>query len=440
MLPEPADETGTHRVPQTADETGTHRAPQTADETGTHRAPRIADELDDTSKMRAALKSDGLAPVAVEQVTPGSAATEAGAGEAFDDDEQFDLDSTDRFEVLNDVPDSAYPDDKDDDRDENEDEEDLFVRAMREHDVAPNAGERAASGGHAPVTERTAAAERVVPAERTAPAQDIPLVPPPPPTRRASATAGVHARPGQPVVTPFPRRAASTPGVKVSAPASPRAATGGTPLARAGTRPDAPNWFADAPVRVADDELRPGTTGDDLQPRGTATFWAIGGLVLALALVAQLTHFYRQELVRDPNIGPILRGIYNWIGVPLAPHWDLDAFEVRQWGADDAGSDAGQLTVRASIRNRATFAQPLPLLRLEFEDRFGEALASRDFEPREYLKDPHQATRLLAPNAATEAELVIAGMSKEAVGGGYRLDVCMRDDKLGIRCALSPSR
>ena len=46
---------------------------------------------------------------------------------------------------------------------------------------------------------------------------------------------------------------------------------------------------------------------------------------------------------------------------------------------------------------------------------------------------------MLAPNAATEAELVIVGTSKDAMGG-YRLDVCMRDDKLGIRCALSPSR
>ena len=29
------------------------------------------------------------------------------------------------------------------------------------------------------------------------------------------------------------------------------------------------------------------------------------------------------------------------------------------------------MTVRASIKNRATFAQPMPLLRLDLEDRFG---------------------------------------------------------------------
>ena len=33
------------------------------------------------------------------------------------------------------------------------------------------------------------------------------------------------------------------------------------------------------------------------------------------------------------------------------------------------------LTVRASLTNRAEHAQPYPLLRLEFEDRFGAAVA-----------------------------------------------------------------
>jgi hypothetical protein len=79
----------------------------------------------------------------------------------------------------------------------------------------------------------------------------------------------------------------------------------------------------------------------------------------------------------------------------------------------------------------------MPLLRLELEDRFGETVARRDFEPREYLKDPGQATRLLAPNAATEAELAIVGAANDAVG--YRLDVCMRDADGAVRCAQPTS-
>jgi hypothetical protein len=91
------------------------------------------------------------------------------------------------------------------------------------------------------------------------------------------------------------------------------------------------------------------------------------------------------------------------------------------------------MTVRASIRNGAAFAQPLPLLRLELDDRFGGTVARRDFRPAEYLKDPAQATRLLAAGAATEAELTIVDAATDAVG--YRLDVCLQDESGAVRCA-----
>ena len=126
--------------------------------------------------------------------------------------------------------------------------------------------------------------------------------------------------------------------------------------------------------------------------------------------------------------------MYSSLGTPLAPSWDLAAFEVRQWGASEAPpADGGTMTVRASLKNGASFAQPMPLLRLEFEDRFGATVARRDFEPREYLDDPAQATRLLAAGSTTAAALAIVDAAPEAVG--YRLDVCMRNDDDAVRCA-----
>jgi hypothetical protein len=92
--------------------------------------------------------------------------------------------------------------------------------------------------------------------------------------------------------------------------------------------------------------------------------------------------------------------------------------------------------VRASLTNRATFAQPHPLLRLELEDRFGNTVATRDFEPSEYLKNPSQATRLMAPGASSEAELLLADPGRDAVG--YRLDVCLRESATLLRCAAGP--
>jgi hypothetical protein len=122
--------------------------------------------------------------------------------------------------------------------------------------------------------------------------------------------------------------------------------------------------------------------------------------------------------------------------MPLSPNWDLPAFELRQWGNDGGTDAAGHLTVRASLTNRAAFAQPHPILRLELDDRFGDSVAIRDFAPAEYLKNPSEATRLLGPGASAEAELVIVDPGKDAVG--YQLDVCLRESATILRCAQGP--
>ncbi|MGB5104522.1 MAG: DUF3426 domain-containing protein [Steroidobacteraceae bacterium] len=175
---------------------------------------------------------------------------------------------------------------------------------------------------------------------------------------------------------------------------------------------------------------------EDEQPAGSGLrvlAWTLGSLVLALALLAQLTHHFRQDLVRHPLLGPPLRAAYERLGLPLSPDWDLTAFELRQWGNESAAATDGRMSVRASLTNRAAFAQPHPVLRLELEDRFGEPVAVRDFEPGEYLKDPSQATRMMGAGATTEAELLIADPGNDAVG--YRLDICVRESASLLRCA-----
>jgi predicted Zn finger-like uncharacterized protein len=164
--------------------------------------------------------------------------------------------------------------------------------------------------------------------------------------------------------------------------------------------------------------------------------WTLGALLLAVMLAMQVIHHFRQDLVRHPQVGPPLAALYERLGVELSPNWDPRAFELRQWGGQASDAAAGLLSVHASITNRAQFAQPLPLLRVEIQDRFGGTVATRDFEPREYLKDPAMATRLLAPGAGTEASLELVDPGTDAVG--YRLDVCLRESARLLRCAQGP--
>lgn len=167
-------------------------------------------------------------------------------------------------------------------------------------------------------------------------------------------------------------------------------------------------------------------------PRRHGVALGLGSLLLALLLFAQLVHHFRQDLARHPQVGPPLRLAYARLGLPLDPNWNLQAFELLQWGSRET-EKPGELRVRASLSNRADFAQPHPLLRLELEDRYGAAVAVREFEPQEYLKDPSTAERLLEAGSTAEAELLIANPGPEAVG--YRLDVCVRESPTRLRCA-----
>lgn len=198
----------------------------------------------------------------------------------------------------------------------------------------------------------------------------------------------------------------------------------------------APSSLAAQRWRREPDELAAESAQEDEQPAGSGLrvlAWTLGSLALALALLAQLTHHFRQDLVRHPLAGPPLRAAYERLGLPLSPDWDLAAFELRQWGNDSAAATDGRMNVRASLTNRAAFAQPHPVLRLELEDRFGEPVAVRDFEPGEYLKDPSRASRMMGAGATTEAELLIADPGRDAVG--YRLDICVRESTSLLRCA-----
>jgi hypothetical protein len=229
----------------------------------------------------------------------------------------------------------------------------------------------------------------------------------------ATASRPALQRPAAAVSVPFEDRAEATP-------PAPDAAV--TTLAAQRWRREAAEAEAELPLH---EPRRP------MSPRRRALLAAT--VVLGLTLVAQVAYRFRQDLARHPQFGSTARAMYAGLGIGVPPTWDLAAFEVRQWGNTSSPTPQGGMTVRASLTNRAAFPQPHPILRLELDDRYGSAIAVRDFEPAEYLKNRSDASRLIDSGATTEAELLIADPGAEAVG--YRLDVCLRESAKLLRCA-----
>jgi predicted Zn finger-like uncharacterized protein len=165
-------------------------------------------------------------------------------------------------------------------------------------------------------------------------------------------------------------------------------------------------------------------------PRTAA--WSAFSVVLLLALGIQAVHHYRQELVRDPRVGSQVLKVYSALKVPLAPNWDVTGYEIQQWGVAADPAASGTLRLKASIVNRAAFAQPYPLLKLTLEDRWGDQVGAREFEPGEYLAKGTPVDRLMPPNQPVNADIGIVDPGADAVG--FHVDVCVRA-ATGIDCA-----
>ena len=177
--------------------------------------------------------------------------------------------------------------------------------------------------------------------------------------------------------------------------------------------------------------------------RKPAWVYASGIGVLALVLLAQLVHNNRHALVLNSSIGPTIARVYGWFGMTLTPRSDLLAYSVKQLGAEAEGAAAegtedSRLRVRLSVQNDSDRRQPLPLLRLTLQDRYGNAVATRDLEPNEYLPQRAAGLRMLEPDQRIDAELHVIDPGRAAIG--FEIDACLRSETGQIGCANEARR
>jgi predicted Zn finger-like uncharacterized protein len=167
-------------------------------------------------------------------------------------------------------------------------------------------------------------------------------------------------------------------------------------------------------------------------PRWAFLSFAAG---LVLCLMGQVVHHYRTDLADTAVLRGPLTALYLDLGAPLEPHWNMASYEIRQLGASTDGT-AGNLLVRASISNRATRDQPLPLLRVVMQDRFGNRVAARDLKPAEYLGRGAPQVSLLG--AGQRIDVQVALQDPGQVATGFEIDACMPGHDHTVMCANDP--
>ena len=306
--------------------------------------------------------------------------------------------------------------------------------------VPPAAPPPARRRGAAPPVPRPAAAPPPPPAPPPlAPSPEpaaaaVPPAPPAPATAPAAAPPASAAPPARLRATPRHATPHGRPAFEAAAPPAARPAapsTGPAPAPAAAATERATDLRAGLTRASTEADDRESTAELPVRPRLAKLAWPAAVAVAALVLVVQVVDHYRDQLAASARFNRPLTALYAALGVHLVPHWDLRAYDVRQLGADVDPS--GTITVRASIKNAAQQAQPLPLLRVTLQDRFGNRIASRDVEPRAYLPRSIPAASFLSAGQRIDAQMGFVDPGASAVG--FELDACLPAGRGAIACA-----
>lgn len=155
------------------------------------------------------------------------------------------------------------------------------------------------------------------------------------------------------------------------------------------------------------------------QPRTRLLMWGLVGLALLVTLLGQSLYFYASELARQPELGPWVVAACQQLGCVVRPRQDVTLIELLRTHVAPHPQRPDALRIRASMVNRAGFAQPYPLMELTLTTSNGEVAARRTFLPQQYLG--RAALAQMAPHVVVDSILDITRPNTKPGGFEIRL-------------------
>ncbi|WP_417704529.1 DUF3426 domain-containing protein [Pseudomonas sp.] len=155
------------------------------------------------------------------------------------------------------------------------------------------------------------------------------------------------------------------------------------------------------------------------QPQGTSWGrlfgWGLLNLLAAGGLLAQYAAYNFDELARQDRYRPWFEQLCPNIGCTLPSKVDISQIRSSNLVVRSHPEFSGALIVDAILYNRASFAQPFPLLEMRFADLGGQLVASRRFKPSEYLAGELAGQSEMPPQTPIHISLDILDPGTRAV-------------------------
>ncbi|WP_454254580.1 DUF3426 domain-containing protein [Pseudomonas sp. Marseille-Q8238] len=151
------------------------------------------------------------------------------------------------------------------------------------------------------------------------------------------------------------------------------------------------------------------------KPWGRWFGWVLLNLLAVLALGSQYVTYHFEELARQDQYRPWFEQLCPEIGCTLPSKVDIEQIKSSNLVVRSHPDFRNSLVVDAIIYNRASFAQPFPLLELRFADMSGQLLASRRFKPSDYLGGELAGQAEMPPQTPIHVSLEIIDPGTKAV-------------------------
>ncbi len=170
---------------------------------------------------------------------------------------------------------------------------------------------------------------------------------------------------------------------------------------------------------VVPDKFRDSYSSQTPSTASTA-LWSTGILFLMATLIIEYIWFNRDQLNKIPELQGAISTLCQLVKCKNVSIRDPANIELITRNVFSHPNEKGALIVNVTMKNNATFAQPYPVMQIDFSDVRGNSVAARRFWPKEYLASKSQQRNteqpsLLQPNTSASITLEIQDPGKQAM-------------------------
>ena len=150
----------------------------------------------------------------------------------------------------------------------------------------------------------------------------------------------------------------------------------------------------------------------------SSLLWGAGILLLSATLFIEYAWFNRDQLNQQPQLQAWTEKLCQQIECKDITMRNPEKFELIARNVYSHPNEKNALMINITMKNHADFAQPYPIMQINFSDVRGGDVAARRFLPAEYLPEEYLSTQkrpLLEPDTNMTFTMEIQDPGKQAM-------------------------